>query len=102
MEEDIKILEEKKDKFFIILYEFFLRREVKPFEEALERLLQEYKEDEAVIDEMAKFMNNRSWKEHQIKDEDCNCCKVEYSSDKCTECIKEYFRKKVKDERDKV
>lgn len=92
MEEDIKNLE------------VFIGEHKRNYlnKKCVEKLINKLKENEAVIDEMAKFMNNRSWKEHQLKDEDCNCCKVEYGSDKCTECIKEYFRKKVKDERDKV
>lgn len=92
MEEDIKILEE-----------IYTRPEInsnnetiiKVREKSIKNVVNRVKEDEAVIDEMAEFMNKRSWKEHQLKDEICICCKIEYSSDECVSCIKEYFRKKV-------
>lgn len=48
-----------------------------------------------IIDLMANFMNKRSWKEHQVKDDICFCCKIEYSSEECVKCIKQYFKKKV-------
>lgn len=106
MEEDIKIiknlisyLQEKisngEDKIFY--NELMWDEKTIDCINALEDIVQAYKEDEAVIKEMAEFMNKRSWKEHQLKDEDCHCCKVEYGSDECVNCIKEYFRGKVKD-----
>lgn len=49
----------------------------------------------AEIDLMANFMNKRSWKEHQVKDDICWCCKIEYASEECVKCIKQYFKKKV-------
>ena len=50
-----------------------------------------------MIELMAEFMNRRSWKEHQVKDEVCCCCKFEFGSDECEQCIIEYFRNKVKE-----
>lgn len=52
-------------------------------------------EKDKIIDLMANFMNKRSWKEHQVKDDICFCCKIEYSSEECVKCIKQYFKKKV-------
>lgn len=53
-------------------------------------------EKDKIIDLMANFMNKRSWKEHQVKDDICFCCKIEYSSEECVKCIKQYFEKKVR------
>ncbi len=53
-------------------------------------------EKDKIIDLMANFMNKRSWKEHQVKDDICFCCKIEYSSEECVNCIKQYFEKKVR------
>ena len=53
-------------------------------------------EKDKIIDLMANFMNKRSWKEHQVKDDICFCCKIEYSSEECVKCIKQYFKKKVR------
>lgn len=53
---------------------------------------------EKIIDKMAEFMNRRSWKEHQLKSDTCDCCKVEYASDECVECIKTYFEEMVENE----
>ena len=50
-----------------------------------------------MIELMAEFMNKRSWKEHQVKDDTCYCCKTEYGSDECKQCIIEYFRNKAKE-----
>ena len=50
------------------------------------------KEKDKTIKLMAKFMNKRSWKEHQLKDDDCYCCKIEYSSKECVDCIIAYFQ----------
>ncbi len=52
-------------------------------------------EKDKIIDLMANFMNKRSWKEHQVKDDICWCCKIEYASEECVKCIKQYFKKKV-------
>ena len=54
-------------------------------------------EKDKIIDLMANFMNKRSWKEHQLKDDICSCCKIEYSSEECVKCIKQYFKKKAKE-----
>ena len=58
------------------------------------------KEKDKTIKLMAKFMNKRSWKEHQLKDDDCYCCKIEYSSKECVDCIIGYFQKKAREEND--
>lgn len=54
-------------------------------------------EKDKIIDLMANFMNKRSWKEHQVKDDICFCCKIEYSSKECVNCIKQYFEKKAEE-----
>lgn len=54
-------------------------------------------EKDKIIDLMANFMNKRSWKEHQVKDDICFCCKIEYSSEECVNCIKQYFEKKAEE-----
>lgn len=53
-------------------------------------------EKDKIIDLMANFMNKRSWKEHQVKNDICFCCKIEYSSEECVKYIKQYFKKKVR------
>lgn len=50
-----------------------------------------------VIDLMADFLNKRSWREHQLKDDTCYCCKIEYGADDCRDCIKEYFENKAQE-----
>ena len=55
-------------------------------------------EKDKIIDLMANFMNKRSWKEHQVKDNICYCCKIEYSSEECVRCIKQYFKEKASEE----
>ena len=52
---------------------------------------------EKAIDLMAEFFNKRSWREHQVKDDTCNCCKVEYGADDCKDCLKQYFKNKAKE-----
>ena len=58
-------------------------------------------EKDKIIDLMANFMNKRSWKEHQVKDDICYCCKIEYSSEECVRCIKQYFKEKAREENEK-
>ena len=64
----------------------------------IDNLKEKLKTAERMIELMAEFMNKRSWKEHQVKDEVCCCCKIEFGSDECKQCIKEWARKKVEDE----
>lgn len=90
MEEEIKIIEELKK---------FLSEDITPqfsVEEsarALEHLLQAYKEDEAVIEEMAEYIGR-----------DIRCIRPEIECNKmthdCEKRVKEYFRKKVKGEKE--
>ena len=47
------------------------------------------------INLMAEFFNKRSWREHQLKDDDCYCCKKEYGAEDCEECIIAYFENKA-------
>lgn len=61
-------------------------------------VIEEIKKKDKTINLMAEFMNRRSWKEHQVKDENCYCCKIEYGSNECEDCIKEYFKKKIGEE----
>ena len=106
MKEDIKILEE------ILRYKDWYKRhggedigyaEV----QAIENLLKAYKEDEAVIEEMANAISflmtdieviKRQFEEKYCEfitsDDDC-CWKLDKE---CTDCIKEYFRNKAKGE----
>lgn len=62
-----------------------------------EMILYMLAEKDEIIDLMAEFLNKRSWKEHQLKDDTCNCCKIEYGADDCKDCIKKYFEDKVGD-----
>ena len=50
-----------------------------------------------IIDLMAEFLNKRSWREHQLKNDTCYCCKIEYGADDCKDCIKQYFEDKAKE-----
>ena len=50
-----------------------------------------------IIDLMAEFLNKRSWREHQLKNDTCYCCKIEYGADDCKDCIKQYFENKAKE-----
>lgn len=94
MEEEIKILEKyimdfhKRNKYCIAFREDLLKT-------AIEHLLQAYTEDEAVIKEMSEYIGR-----------DMRCLRPEIECNKmthdCKECTESYFRKKVKDERNKV
>ena len=50
-----------------------------------------------IIDLMAEFLNKRSWREHQLKNDTCYCSKIEYGADDCKDCIKQYFENKAKE-----
>ena len=50
-----------------------------------------------IIDLMAEFLNKRSWRDHQLKNDTCYCCKIEYGADDCKDCIKQYFENKAKE-----
>lgn len=110
MEEDIKIiknlisyLQEKisngEDKIFY--NELMWDEKTIDCINALEDIVQAYKEDEAVIDLMAKEINGKTLTKEQwckLLNRTSNC---EYD-DTCLKCLKEHFRKKVQDERNKV
>lgn len=49
------------------------------------------------INLMAEFLNKRSWREHQLKDDTCYCCNVDFGADDCKDCIKQYFEDKAKE-----
>ena len=78
---------------------------IKNYIEQKDKEIQELKADrvekDKIIKLMAKFMNKRSWKEHQLKDDDCYCCKIEYSSKECVDCIIGYFQKKAREENER-
>ena len=71
--------------------------EFKAVDNECSRLEQKEVELEKTIDLMAEFFNKRSWREHQLKDDSCYCCKIEYGADDCKDCLKEYFIKKAKE-----
>lgn len=79
MEEDIKIIEQNIDYNSLIFGNGNAELSEK-LRSAIEHLIQSYKEDEAVIEEMAK-----TWKQDDIRS---------------VEEIKEYFRNKAKGEKD--
>ena len=49
------------------------------------------------INLMAEFLNKRSWREHQLKDDTCYCCNADFGADDCKDCIKQYFENKAKE-----
>ena len=49
------------------------------------------------INIMAEFLNKRSWREHQMKDNICNCCNIENGEEECEKCIKQYFENQAKE-----
>ena len=55
------------------------------------------KKQNRIIDLMAEFLNKRSWREHQLKNDTCYCCKIEYGADDCKDCIKQYFENEAKE-----
>ncbi len=61
------------------------------------RVLKENEEKNKIIDLMAEFFNKRSWREHQLKDDNCYYCKTEYGTEDCKECIIAYFENKAKE-----
>lgn len=65
---------------------------------ALETLLQAYKEDERVIEEMIEHIDNHCF----YSDDYVNSCDVIedscYKNIDCKNCIKQYFRNKVREE----
>ena len=88
LEEHIKELEEEK-----VLYGGFLSRK-----EAIENLLKAYKEDEAVIEEMAKYIGSLDTDEDICKEVDVPVNAFAECEIACKDCVKEYFRNKVKGE----
>ncbi len=59
--------------------------------------IKESQEKDKVIDLMSEFLNKRSWREHQLKDDTCYCCNVDFGADDCKDCIKQYFEDKAKE-----
>lgn len=59
--------------------------------------IKESQEKDKVIDLMSEFLNKRSWREHQLKEDTCYCCNVDYGADDCKDCIKQYFENKAKE-----
>ena len=55
------------------------------------------KKQNRIRDLMAEFLNKRSWREHQLKNDTCYCCKIEYGADDCKDCIKQYFENEAKE-----
>lgn len=74
-----------------------LKEEFKAVDRECSRLECKEVELEKTIDLMAEFFNKRSWREHQLKDDDCYCCKTEYGADDCKDCLKEHFINKAKE-----
>lgn len=96
MKEDIKILEEhiKELEEEKVLYGGFLSRK-----QAIENLLKAYREDEAVIEEMAHYIWKYDCCEYEIGKN--GKCEGYYLDTDCKEkCIIEYFRNKAKGEKE--
>lgn len=74
-----------------------LKEEFKAVDRECSRLECKEVELEKTIDLMAEFFNKRSWREHQLKDDNCYCCKTEYGADDCKDCLKEHFINKAKE-----
>ena len=74
-----------------------LQEEFKAVDSECSRLECKEVELEKTIDLMAEFFNKRSWREHQLKDDNCYCCKTEYGADDCKDCLKEHFINKAKE-----
>lgn len=97
MQEDIEILElvlkyyDKPNSYGNKL----LERE----KQALERVLNRLKEDESVIKIMIQELS--------VQFSSCEPCQIEYKSNcgqynNCYDCVEQYFRKKVQNERSEV
>ena len=107
MEEDIKILEhlvEDNKTFFTNLADdktnFYWKREQALKEiQAIENLINKYKEQEKIIELMNEYILNE-----YISPEICNkhtpedCYADIYDDNACRECVLDYFRKKAKGE----
>ncbi len=104
MEEDIKILEE-----------IYTRPEInsnsgtiiKVREKSIKNVVNRLQENEAVIKEMSKSIVNNNDIEYEVCENvhelsiECDGYSRE-TKEHCEKCIENYFRKKVKDERNKV
>ena len=73
-----------------------MTKEVIKENEAIEKLLAELEEKDKIIDLMSDFINN-----YDIDEEICaqvvNCNDF-INKEKCKECIKEYFEKRIQEE----
>lgn len=94
MKEDMKIIEQNIDYNSLIFGNGNADLSEK-IRNALEHLLQAYKEDESIIHEMAKELNSGVLK----KEDWCNL-KNCIGDSTCLKCLKEYFRNKVKGEKE--
>lgn len=105
MEETIKVLEEIKNDC-LGGFAFYTDKKSEEKAKAIETLLQAYKEDERVIEEMSKKIADLNY---EFVGEWCKCkecSKYDVDGDNgeliCNtnnfECIKQYFRNKVKEE----
>lgn len=101
MEEDIKILEEFIDtnSGALKIWQISDISECEKLRQAIENLINKYKEQEKVIELMAKFINNID-----IDEDICKVmgekpyCDEYYNANNCIKCVIDYFKKKARDE----
>ncbi len=94
MEDDLKIIEDLLKEYECLDYRFGNMLGCKETN-AIEKLLQAYKQDEKVINEMAIAMENEHCSiENIVNEEICDQKRCVGTAMQCRDCIINYFRKK--------